>query len=155
MSGSKEIVNWEATEYLQRSKNGKWYVGMALVTLALVALSMFLQWWTFTALIILSMISLVLYSVRPPRTLHYSLSSKGISEGNNLYNFEDFKSFGVLQDEKNFAIVLTPRKRFSPRVTIYFPEGKGEEIVDGFGGRLPMEEVRLDFLDKLVKFLRF
>ncbi len=154
MSGSKEIVNWEATEYLQRSKNGKWYVGMALVTLALVALSMFLQWWTFTALIILSMISLVLYSVRPPRTLHYSLSSKGLSEGDRLYDYSEYRAFGVLQEEGNFAIVLTPRKRFSPRVTVYFPEERGEEIVDAFGARLPMEEVREDFLDKLVKFLR-
>ena len=154
MSGSKEIVNWEATEYLQRSKNGKWYVGMTLVTLALVALSIFLQWWTFTALIILSMISLVLYSVRPPRTLHYSLSSKGLSEGGKLYDYSEYRAFGVLQEEGNFAIVLTPRKRFSPRVTIYFPEERGEEIVDAFGARLPMEEVQEDFLDKLVKFLR-
>ena len=149
------IVNWEAEEYIQRDKNTGWYIGFAAVTLALVVVSVLLKWWTFTALVVLSAVAIMIYSMRPPRKIHYSLSSKGISEGNNLYNFEDFKSFGVLQDEKNFAIVLTPRKRFSPRVTIYFPEGKGEEIVDGFGGRLPMEEVRLDFLDKLVKFLRF
>ena len=148
-------MNWEAEEYIQRDKNTGWYIGFAAVTLALVVVSVLLKWWTFTALVVLSAVAIMIYSMRPPRKIHYSLSSKGISEGNNLYNFEDFKSFGVLQDEKNFAIVLTPRKRFSPRVTIYFPEGKGEEIVDGFGGRLPMEEVRLDFLDKLVKFLRF
>ena len=50
--------------------------------------------------------------------------------------------------------MLTPRKRFSPRVTVYFPEAQGEEIVDAFGARLPMEEVKLDMLDKLIKFLR-
>lgn len=154
MSGSKEIINWEAREYIQRSKNGGWYVGMIFITLLLVLLSVYLEWWTFTALIILSAVSLILYSVRPPRTLHYSLSDKGLSEGSRLYDYAEYRAFGVLQEEGNFAIVLTPRKRFSARVTVYFPEERGEEIVDAFGARLPMEEVREDFLDKLVKFLR-
>ena len=151
---ASDIVNWEAEEYLQRKKGAGWYVGFAIVVLALVALSVVLKWWTFTALVVLSAVALLLYAVRPPRKLHYSLSSKGLSEGNNLYNYEDFKSFGMLQDGDKFAIILTPRKRFSPRVTVYFPQESGEEIVDAFGMRLPMEEVKLDFLDKIVRMLR-
>ena len=150
----KDIVNWEAEEYLQRKKGAGWYVGFVIVVLALVALSVVLKWWTFTALVVLSAVALLLYAVRPPRKLHYSLSSKGLSEGNNLYNYEDFKSFGMLQDGDKFAIILTPRKRFSPRVTVYFPQESGEEIIDAFGMRLPMEEVKLDFLDKIVRMLR-
>ena len=151
---AKEIINWEAEEYLQRDKKTGWYIGFVVVVLGLVALSIVLQWWTFTALVVLSAVALIMYSVRPPRVLHYSLTSKGLSEGNNLYSYEDFKSFGVLKDSDNYAIVLTPRKRFSPRVTVYFPESNGEEIVDAFGMRLPMEEVKLDFLDKIVRLLR-
>lgn len=59
-----------------------------------------------------------------------------------------------MREGNHFAIVLTPRKRFSPRVTVFFPEAQGEAIVDAFGARLPMEEVKLDMLDKLIKFLR-
>ena len=129
-------------------------MGFAVVVLALTALSVVLKWWTFTALVVFSAVALIIYSVRPPRKLHYSLSSKGISEGSNLYNYEDFKSFGVLEDGGSFAIVLTPRKRFSPRVTVYFPQENGEAIVDAFGARLPMEEVKLDLLDKIVRALR-
>jgi hypothetical protein len=151
---TKNIVNWEAEEYLQRDKKAGWYIGFTVVVLALVALSVFLQWWTFTVLVVLSAIALIIYSVRPPRKLHYSLSDKGLSEGNALYAFETFKSFGVLKDGNNYAIVLTPRKRFSPRVTVYFPKESGEKIVDAFGMRLPMEEVKLDFLDKIVRMLR-
>ena len=152
--GSKEIVNWEAEEYLQRDKKTGWYIGFAVVVLVLVALSVFLQWWTFTVLVVLSAIALIIYSVRPPRKLHYSLSDKGLSEGNALYSFDTFKNFGVLKDDNNYAIVLTPRKRFSPRVTVYFPKESGEKIVDAFGMRLPMEEVKLDFLDRIVRMLR-
>lgn len=149
-----DIVNWDAEEYVQRDKRAGWYIGFSVVVLGLIALSVVLKWWTFTALVALSAVALIIYSVRPPRKLHYSLSSKGISEGSNLYNYEDFKSFGVLQDGDNYAIVLTPTKRFSPRVTVYFPQENGEAIVDAFGARLPMEEVKLDMLDKIVRMLR-
>ena len=39
-------------------------------------------------------------------------------------------------------------------MTVFFPETEGEQIVDFFGERLPMEEVKLDLIDKLVRWLR-
>lgn len=154
MAKKNEIVNWEAKEYIVQEKNVGWYVGLAVFCLIFVAISIFLEWWSFAILIVLCGITLVLYSTRPPRVLHYSLNTKGLSEGNKLYLYEEYKAFGVLQEGENFAIILTPRKRFSPGVKVYFPKESGEAIVDAFGARLPMEEVKLDFLDKIVNFLR-
>ena len=154
MVKKNETVNWDAREYIPREKNTGWYVGLVIVCLVLVGVAIWLSWWTFAILVVLSGVALVVYSVRPPRVLHYSLGNKGLSEGNKLYNYEDYKAFGVLRENEHFAIILTPRKRFSPGVKVYFPEEHGEAIVDAFGARLPMEEVKLDFLDKIVSFLR-
>ena len=151
---STNVVSWEADEYLQRSKGALWYVGFAMVVLGLVVLSVVLKWWTFTALIVLSAVASLIYAVRPPRKLRYSLSDEGLTEGDRVYKYEEFKNFGVMQEDGKFAIVLTPRKRFSPRVTVFFPQESGEEIVDVLGVRLPMEEVKMDFLDKIIKILR-
>ena len=151
---SEGIVNWEAQEYVARDKNAGWYVGLVVVGLGLAALAVWLQQWTFLALVVVSVVAILVYALRPPRMLHYSLSNKGLSEGNKLYSFAQFKSFGVMRDDKRFSIVLIPKKRFSPRVTVFFPESQGEQIVDMFGERLPMEEVKLDLLDRLVRFLR-
>ena len=150
----KTEISWEAEEYVVRDKNAGWYVGMVVIGLLLSALAIWLQAWTFLAVIVLSVVALLVYTLRPPRMLHYSLTERGLSEGTHLYNYDDFKAFGILKEGQHFAIVLTPRKRFSPRVTVFFPEARGEAIVDAFGARLPMEEVRLDALDRLIKFLR-
>jgi hypothetical protein len=147
-------VSWEAEEYITHDKNAGWYIGLAIVGIALVALSVYLRWWTFTALIVLCFISLLIYVIRPPRKIHYEISVKGLVEGDKSYNFDDFRGFGIMQDDTNFAIVMMPRKRFSPSVTVYFPKEKGEEIVDLFGARLPMIDVKLDFIDKIVRKLR-
>lgn len=154
MVNENSKVEWEAQEYVPHDKNAGWFVCLIVIALALIGLSIWLQWWTFIALVVVSVIALIMYAVRPPRKLKYSLSKSGLVEGNRTYNYDDFRAFGVVRDGANFAIVLIPRKRFSPSVKVYFPEEKGEKIVDMFGMRLPMEEVKQDILDKLIDFLR-
>ena len=151
---NKELVNWEAREYIVREKNTGWWIGFAVVVVALCVVAILIGQWLFLAVIILAAISLVLHVTRKPRTLHYSLSKDGLSEGNNLYAFSDFRSFGILSENNHYSLVLTPKKRFGMRVTVFFPETEGEQIVDIFGARLPMEPVKLDLMDKLVRWLR-
>ena len=147
-------MNWEAREYIEYKKNTGWYIGLAAITIGLCAVAIFMQQWTFLLLIVVAVVALLTYTLRSPRLLHYSLTDKGLSEGNNLYVFSDFRSFGVLNENNHYSIVLMPKKRFGSRVTVYFPEAEGEQIVDVFGAHLPMEPVKLDLLDRLVKFLR-
>lgn len=149
-----DVISWEAEEYIVREKNSWWYVGLTAVSLVLIGIAILAQAWTFIAVIVLSVVALLVYTLRPPRILQYTLTNRGLSEGEKLYDYADFKAFGILREGEHFAIVLTPRKRFAPRVTVFFPQSQGEVIVDAFGARLPMEEVKLDVLDKLIKFLR-
>ena len=151
---AKTMVNWEAREYIERKKNSVWYVGFALAVIALIAVAILLQDWLFIPAIVLAAIALMIYVMRPPRMLHYSLDEKGLTEGNNLHLYSDYKSFGVLNDGGHYSIVLVPKKRFGLRLRVYFPETEGEQIVDVFGDHLPMEEVKLDLVDKIVRWLR-
>ncbi len=154
VKGRVEPITWEAEEYIPHEKNNWWFVGLIAITLVLVGVAILLKQWTFLVVIVLGALALLIYAVRAPRIIRYTLSDKGLAEGDKQYSFDEFKSFGVMREEGHFAIVLTPRKRFSPRLTVYFPGAQGEMIVDVFGARLPMEEVKLDFFDKLIKFLR-
>lgn len=157
MANKEAVVNWDAQEYVVREKGALWYVVLVLVVIVAVGVDIWLLgWggWSLAALIIVSAVALIVYSKRPPRVLHYSLSDKGLSEGNKLYEFGDYKYFGVLKDEGRFSIVMVPKKRFGEKVTVSFPEEHGEKIVDMFGERLLMETVELDFIDKIVKLLR-
>ena len=154
MDKTKNTTTWEAREYIPHDKNRGWYVALIILTLALAALSVLVGWWSFALLIVVSAVALIIYSVRPPRVMKYSFTAKGLKEGNKLYDFADYKTFGVINDGGHYAIVLTPRKRFSPRVWVYFPEESGEAIVDAFGARLKMAPVELDAIDKIVRMLR-
>ena len=154
MAKTLQNVSWEATEYIERDHNTWWYIGLFAVGIGLCVLSFFLQWWSFIALVIVCIIAILVTSLRPPRKIQYSLDQNGLTEGGKLYKYEDFRAFGILKEGSHFSAVLIPKKRFAIQVKVYFPGDSGEAIVDALGARLPMEEVKLDFLDKIVNFLR-
>ena len=149
-------VNWSANEYIHVDKNGLWYVIFVVVVLGLIALDIFiLRSYTFSALVAVMAVALIIYSRRPPRTIQYALSGKqGLYIGEKLYAFGDFKSFGLIKDGEHHSIMLMPTKRFAPGVSVYFPEEAGEQIVDILGTRLPMQNFKLDLIDTIIRRLR-
>ena len=147
-------VSWDAEEYIRYNHNIGWYIALFVVGVVLCGLSIFLKWWTFLALVIVCIIAILVSSSKPPRKIHYKLDKHGLTEGNQLHKYEDFRAFGILKEDSHFSAVLIPKKRFAVQVKVYFPGGSGEAIVDALGARLPMEEVKLDFLDKIANFLR-
>ena len=150
-----EPVRWQASEYIHQEKNALWFVAFGLVVLVFMAIAVLLmRAWSFAILIAVMATAVIVYSQRPPRTLTYTISDKGLYVGDRLYQFDEFKSFGVIHDGLEYSVMLMPVKRFSPGVTVYFPEEFGEQIVDMLGARLPMQELRLDIIDRIVRKLR-
>ena len=154
MAKALKDISWQAEEYIVKDRNTWWYVGLFIIGLGLCALAVFLKWWTFLILIILSIISILVFTFRPPRKIQYTLNQDGLIEGDRLHKYDEFKAFGILKEGTHFSAILIPKKRFNLSVKVYFPENSGEAIVDNLGARLPMQEVKLDFLDKIVNFLR-
>jgi hypothetical protein len=149
-------VSWSAHEYITFDKSPLWYVIFAVVVLGFISIDVFLlQSWTFSAVVIVMAITVIVFARRPARTIEYTLSGKqGLYVGERLYNYADFKAFGIIKDGEHHSIMLIPIKRFSPGVTVYFPEEAGEKIVDILGKRLPMETLKLDVIDVIVRQLR-
>jgi len=151
-----EPVHWSASEYIHEEKNGLWFMLFGIVALAFIAVDiLLLKSYTFSVLVIVMAIAVVIYSHRPPRVIEYTLSGdQGLYVGETLYHFSEFKAFGMIRDKEHFSIMLIPTKRFSPGVSVYFPEEAGEQIVDILGARLPMKSMKLDMVDVIVRKLR-
>ena len=148
-------VHWQATEYIHREKNMLWFVVFGVVAVALMAVAIFLMdSITFAVLVPVMAIALLVYIHRPPRLLDYTISRQGLHINDHLYSFAEFKSFGVIHDGEEYSIMLIPVKRFHQGITVYFPEEAGEAIVDMLGARLPMQELHLDFFDRIIRKLR-
>ncbi len=149
-------ITWTAQEYVHSDRSPVWFILFVLVVIGLIAFDIFLlKSWTFSLLVVVMAVALVIYIRRPPRTLTYALSpNQGLYVGERLYHFDEFKSFGLIQDGEHYSIMLIPRKRFATGVSVFFPDDAGERIVDILGQRLPMENLKLDLVDAIVRKLR-
>lgn len=147
-------VTWTAKEYINQEKGTMWFTIFAVVTVGFLGLAIFLQQWSFAVLIVVIALVIIISSKRPPRELTYSLTNDGLMVDDKLHTFSSFKSFGIIRDGEEFSVMLIPTQRFQPGVTVYFPEEAGEDIVDILGSRLPMKDLKLDAVDRLVRLLR-
>lgn len=153
--GDEELVRWQAMEHIYREKDPLWYIVFALIVLGFILLAIFVvKSWTFAILVPVMAAALVVYAMRPPAVISYTLSRKGLHANDRLYEFADFREFGLVQDAEEHSVMLMPRKRFQPGVTVYFPEEAGEAIIDMLAARLPMRDIKLDPIDRLIRMLR-
>ncbi len=150
-----ETVTWVAQEYIHQEKGALWFILFAIIVIGLGAVSIFLMnSWSFAVLLGVIALVVIVYTRRPPRQLTYALTDDGLMIDNTLHKFSAFKSFGVIRDGEEFSVMLIPVQRFQPGITVYFPEESGEAIVDVLGSRLPMRDLHLDAVDRIVRLLR-
>jgi hypothetical protein len=148
-------IVWEASEYVHHDKNMQWYVALGVVALLVAGAAAWLGYWTFAVLVVAMATALGFFAARPPRTISYKLSDRGLQIGEKLYAFTDFRAFGVLPEDGVYSIMLIPSARFLPPVPIYINNADGEKIVDILGTHLPMQEFNPNPLDTFMRMLRF
>lgn len=150
------VIHWIANDSPQYNRGSAWFIVLTLFSISLILLDVFLlKYYSFSAVVLVVFVSLMIGAIRSPRQLNYAFSlEQGLYINNKLYPLDDFSSFGVITDDGQPFIKLIPNKRFGTGLDIYFPEELGEVIVDAFGEFLPMEEIKLDLIDKLTRKLK-
>jgi uncharacterized membrane protein YobD (UPF0266 family) len=151
-SARDDVIEWEASEYVHHSKSPAWAVVVCAIAAVLVGLTIWMQAYTFTALIVVMAIAFIVFAFRQ---LHYRLDRSGLHVRDKFYPYEDFRAYGLVQDGALFSVMMLPAKRLMPTITMYFEEKDGEAIVDAVGRHLPMQDIKPDLLDLLMRRLRF
>jgi hypothetical protein len=150
-----EVVRWEASEYIHRSKDATWIIGFGIIVAIILGVALWLQAWTFAALVVVMAAAMGVFAFRKPKVKKYALSHHGLQIDDRVYHLSDFRSFGVLAEEAFFSIMLIPTKRFMPAVTVYFAQEDGEQIVGILSTHLPLEELQPDPIDAIMRRLHF
>lgn len=151
----KEPIAWTAPEGVKVHRELWWYIAFGVVLIGLMALAILVfKSPTFAILLPIMTVALFLLSEKTPQNINYAISPKGIYVGDKLYDFSEFRAFGITRENNQHSAILLPVKRFSPGLTLYFSEKEGEKIVDMLGARLPMQEIKPDALEKLIRMIK-
>ncbi len=149
---TKKPIAWDFKDKIKKTYSSTWYIALIGVFLGLMSFAYFIiKSWSFMALLVVVLLSIILYINTPAKNIHYTLDRNEIFVNETQYLVSNFKSFGLIQNKTgHHSIILIPKKRFSPALSLDFDDKNGEQIVDFFGYRLPMQKIDRNFIDKIV-----
>lgn len=158
----QQAVSWKASEYIHHEKSSSWYFGLVGIAI-LVGVVLYLLNDDITSVggitsylvLIVMTAAVMVYANRKPETLQYQLDQEALDIGDRTYLLEDFRSFSILQDGGVVSVQLAPLKRFMPPVSLYYDPQDEEAIINILASVLPHEEAELDFVDRLIRKVRF
>ena len=151
-----ESVQWTASEFIQHEKSAGWYAGLLAGAAGLAAIVYLVtEDWvsTITSVIVACVFGIL--AVRTPREMEFGVNERGVKMGNKFYTWGNFKSFAIVQEGNIESVWLMPLKRFMPIITLYFAPDDGPKIVNVISQFLPVEEHKMDPVDRLMQRLRF
>ena len=149
-------VEWTASEYVAHQKSSGWFA--ALVVSAVITTGIVIAVTgsiTSAVVVLLSFIAFGAFAVRKPATKSYKITSEGVTVDSHFFEFEDFKSFSVMEEGAIDCIWLRPLKRFTPTVAMYFPPEEEDKIIMVLENFLPLEDRVHDLVDRLSQRFRF
>jgi hypothetical protein len=147
--------SWQASEYVHHKKGLGWYMMLVGVVAVLVVICIWQQWWIQIGLVVMAGVASAVYAGKPPRTLTYELTPRGVQIEGKKYPFSELRSFSVYEDTEWHSIDLIPTRRFAPAITMLFNSDDLEEIVGHLELHLPRADQKPDYVDRLTRYLRF
>lgn len=149
-------IKWSASEFTQHEKNGGWY-SMLIAGAIIVSVIVFIITREIISIVAIAVLAVAIgiYGALKPRTLEYFINHDGISVGDKLYRFDQFKSFALIEGTAIPSIQLMPQKKLAIPLSIYLDPASLDDVIDVLGNYLPFEQKKRDFVDRLSSKLKF
>lgn len=123
-----ETIEWSAPEYThkERGVDFLWTIGLIALVGAIIAI--WFHNYVFGLFIIISGACLILFTIRKPKEIEFSIKSDGFSIGKEEHLWKDIKGFNIKKGSPYNKLLILTSKKFLPIYTIPFPTDKTEEL---------------------------
>ena len=148
-------LTWTAPEYVYRHKNPDWYWILGIVTLTAAIVSLLLGDILFSFVILLSGFVLALYGARPPRTLTYTLTEKGIIADATLYPYSTLESYWIDDTVIPSRLLVQSRKIAMPLIVIPIEEVHDDDVSEILTDYLHEVEHQESLSQKIFEYFGF
>lgn len=152
----EDLLTWESSEFIFHERSALWYVGFSSVTIAIAAIFFFVLNGIWAPSMVIFMGGVVIaFSRRRPELRRYTISTDGVSVGEEHFDFDEFTSFTIIEENGIYSIALNRVNRFMPPVSMYIADDVAEQIVGLLSEFLPHDEKNQTIVDQALTRLRF
>lgn len=146
---------WSAKEESNQHQRGLlWYLGIAILSIALVIFAIVQKNYLFLIFIILAITIYYLMGRQDPKKHVIRINNQGVTINEKTFLFEDIKGFGFFEKiDKEYLIFET--SSFTQKYILVPLKKDKEKILEFLKKLLPEKQYEENFLDTLEDFLKF
>lgn len=89
-------MEWTFPEFVRHERSRAWYVSYIVFTLAMFAVSLWMENYTFFAVLFLASLILLIRLRRTPPAIHFAIHEEGVGVGSSFYPWREFKDFWII-----------------------------------------------------------
>lgn len=156
MENKSETIKWSAPEFEYREKTADWFwiVGIATVTLIVLAFLFKNILWGILAAI--GGFSIALYGAKKPAIIKFEIGPKGVEVDGRMFDYENLESFWINYDPpRKKELIIKSQKTFMPYVKIMLKNENPEKIRDYLLQFLDEEKIEESLTATIMEIMRF
>jgi hypothetical protein len=146
-------VEWDALEYNHKERSVDWYWSVGLITIVVCVIAIWTKSYVFGIFLLIAGASLVLFSIRHPQKVNFSIETSGLTMGKDKYEWSRIKGFDIKKGEDISKLLIETNKHFLPVYTIPIPNDLVPEVKESLQKIIPLIELSesqsLIFMEKL------
>jgi hypothetical protein len=128
-----ETINfaWESTEFQFKKNSKQWYLMVGITGVVLIVVSILLQNYLFSFLILLGTLMMLVMSSQKPMNFPIEVSAHGIKIAEKMYPYAEIEAFWIAQNKQGIVnLILLTNERITPLMSLIIPEDVEFDILD-------------------------
>jgi hypothetical protein len=148
-------ITWLAPEYVHKERGNDWFWTIGVITIVACGIAVWTHNYVFAIFLLLSGCCLIMFTLRHPQDVTYTVETKGLSMGKDIYKWKELKSFNIKKSDTDAyaKLLIETSKYFLPIYTIPLPKEIAEEIKQTLLKIIPRSEIdeskSMVFMEKL------
>ena len=148
-------ISWAAPEFVRYEKSQGWFIALAIIGLALIAVALLTQNYLFALIIIMATFLIYIQAKKHPRKINFAISDKGVDVDGKRYFHNELKSFWIFEDSAPPILSILTKKIIQPHLEIILGSQEPEKIKKILIKFLPEKKQEETFSDIIVRRIRF
>jgi hypothetical protein len=148
-------IEWPVSEYSHKERSADWFWALGLITVVVCGIALWFHNYIFAIFLFISGCCLIMFTLRHPEDVTYTIASRGLTMGRELFEWKNIKGWNIKEDEKDIyaKLFVETNKYFLPVYSIPLPKEKVKEVketLQKITPRLEIEEsASMLFMEKL------
>ncbi len=146
-------IEWTVPEYKHKEKSVDFLWAIGLIALVVCGIAIWRNNYLFSVFVLISGATLILFSIRHPEDIMFSIETSGLTMGKDKYEWKVVKGFNIKKENDEAKLLVELDKYLLPIYTIPLPFELAGEVKESLLKFIPNTELEesksMKFMEKI------